>query len=307
MSEPNTADRLNREQLAMQAVEEALLQPEPEQRHWLAAQVMAPPIKQRALDLYDQLSGDDPSADLSKQLLQDAVELTGTTVGDYHLDRLLGRGGMGSVYLAHREHEGVRQQVALKVLNHGLAPINAQRFRIEQQALARLHHPYIAGFVDVGTSASGLNYFAMEYVEGQELCTYADEQNLSLNARIHLWLKLCDAVRSSHQKLIIHRDIKPSNVLVTDDGVPKLVDFGVAKIMEGSEPSMTAALGAQLTLDYASPERIMHGETSTAEDQYALAVLLYELLAGHRPFIRSAHNMTQLLRQVADEDARPDE
>lgn len=210
---------------------------------------------------------------------------------------------MGSVYLAYRQHEAVFQRVALKLLNQSFSHANEQRFLVEQQALARLHHPYIAAFVDVGVSADGLNYFAMEYVEGEDICTYCYRQQLSVSERIELWLKVSDAVRSSHRKLIIHRDIKPSNVLVTENGVPKLIDFGVAKNLEEQDSELTSAFGAQLTLDYASPERISQGDTSTGEDQYALAVLLYELVAGIRPFQRASSNMMALLDKVMQEEA----
>ncbi|MEO0972411.1 MAG: protein kinase [Pseudomonadota bacterium] len=302
MSAPSTK-HLQQEREAIQAVERALEKDPANPRGWLERQPLADYVRRRALTLLARVASLDAQAEPPPPVLHSMPVPPGMRIGDYTVEHLLGRGGMGSVYLAHRQHEGVLQRVALKLLNQSLSPAGRQRFLVEQQALARLHHPFIAGFVDVGTTADGIHYFAMEYIEGEEICAYCDRQQLSVEERIQLWLRVSDAVRSSHRQLIIHRDIKPSNVLVSEGAVPKLIDFGVAKILGEQDAELTMAFGAQLTLDYASPERITQGESSTAEDQYALAVLLYELVAGARPFQRTSSNMTELLRQVSQEQA----
>ncbi len=230
-------------------------------------------------------------------------DLSGERLGAYQLERILGVGGMGTVYLATREQDGITSRFALKTIN---APIpggdELARFRAEQRALARLRHPYIASFIELGNDR--VPFYVMEYIEGQPISVYCDAQRLSIRKRIELWLKVCDALRYSHRQLIVHRDIKPGNILVTEDGVPKLLDFGIAKFLRSDEDvDQTQVLGARLTVDYASPERLLRGQSSALEDQYALGVLLYRLLTGRLPFQRSSRTLKQLAEHIDREKA----
>jgi serine/threonine-protein kinase len=205
----------------------------------------------------------------------------------YRILRLLGEGGMGMVYLAERCDEGFSQQVALKFLhaaNEG-SPILHERFSQERRLLARLEHPGIARLLDGGVMDSGRSFLAMEYVEGQRIDEWCDARALSLNERISLFLKVCDAVEFAHRNLVIHRDIKPANILVTADGSPKLLDFGIARLIEeGGQVLATATAAHALTLAYASPEQIEQQPLTTAADVYSLGVVLYQLIAGRRPY-----------------------
>ena len=232
---------------------------------------------------------------------------SGTRLGAYQLERLLGSGGMGAVYLARREDHGVMREVALKTMHRQLpGPAELARFANEQRALASLHHPYVAAFVDVGMADDGTPYYAMEYVPGTIVTRFCDERRWTVAQRVGLFLQICEAVEAAHRKLVVHRDIKPANVLVTDDGHPKLLDFGVAKLLgeEGAgDAAPTIELGRMLTLDYASPERILHGALSTGEDVYGLAVLLYELLVGQRPFERGGLDVAALAQALPSEVA----
>ena len=160
------------------------------------------------------------------------IDQSGSTLGEFELDRLLGSGGMGSVYLAHRMANGVRQEVALKVMNLvAPKPREIARFIGEQRTLAVLHHPYIATLVDAGVTERGVPYLVMEYVPGAPITVWCRERGADIAERVRIWLRICEAVQYAHQNLVVHRDIKPANILVTADGLPKLLDFGVAKLM----------------------------------------------------------------------------
>ena len=201
--------------------------------------------------------------------------------------RLRGEGGMGMVYLAERCDEGFTQQVALKFLHASAqgSPILHERFSQERRLLARLEHPGIARLLDGGVMDDGQPFLAMEYVEGRRIDEWCDARRLSLNERIGLFLKVCDAVEFAHRNLVIHRDIKPANILVTADGTPKLLDFGIARIIEeGGQVLATATAAHALTLAYASPEQIEQQPLTTGADVYSLGVVLYQLLAGRRPY-----------------------
>jgi tetratricopeptide (TPR) repeat protein len=225
--------------------------------------------------------------------------------GAWQTVRLLGRGGMGEVWLSERADGQHEQQAALKILSPYLAaPDSLQRFRRERQLLARLEHPNIARLLDGGLSSQGEPYLVMEYVEGTRLDRYCEEQKLPVPGRLELMLKVCAAVNAAHQHLIVHRDLKPGNILVTADGEPKLLDFGIAKVLDSDATlEHTATTNVFLTPMYASPE-ILRGEPATvASDVYSLGVVLYELLTGGRPFDASKLGPAGLLQAVTSTDA----
>jgi serine/threonine-protein kinase len=198
---------------------------------------------------------------------------------------------MGVVYLGDREGEGLRQVVAIKVLRQGLrSPETTRRFLGERRILARLEHPNIPRFLDGGLTGDGAPYFAMEYVEGTPLTTYCNEQRLPVRRRLELFAAVCDAVQYAHSHLIVHRDLKPSNILATADGVVKVLDFGIAKLLDGDQEGQTGAGVRWMTLDYASPEQVRGAAVTTAVDVFGLGVILYELLSGRRPHVGSGRH-----------------
>jgi serine/threonine protein kinase/tetratricopeptide (TPR) repeat protein len=233
---------------------------------------------------------------------------TGKLIGAYRIVREIGRGGMGAVYLAERADEEFRQRVALKVIKRGMDWDEiVRRFRRERQVLAALNHPNIARLLDGGTTDEGLPFFVMELVEGTPITEFCDECKLNLTERLHLFQKVCDAIAYIHKNLIIHRDIKPSNILVTAEGVPKVLDFGVAKLLMPTGFLSTidqTATGVQpMTPRYASPEQLHGGKVTYATDVYSLGVLLYELLCGYHPLgIQNDHAPLQILKLVAERD-----
>ena len=210
------------------------------------------------------------------------------TIGPYRLLREIGRGGMGSVWLAERSDGLLKRPVALKLPHPGLATRSfAERLARERDILASLAHPNIARLYDAGITPDGQPYIALEYVAGRSLIEHCDEARLSLRARIALFLQVLAAVQYAHAHLVIHRDLKPSNVLVDEQGQARLLDFGIAKLMTdgvANATELTLDAGAALTPDYASPEQIAGGAISTASDVYSLGVLLFELLTGERPY-----------------------
>ncbi len=203
----------------------------------------------------------------------------GREVGGYRIERLIARGGMGAVYLAARIQD-FEQRVALKLVHPHRQTVGViRRFAAERQILARLEHPHIARLLDGGSTDDSLPFFVMEYVEGRPIDRYCREHDLSLDSRLDLFRKICTAVQFAHQNLVIHRDLKPQNILITDDAVPKLLDFGIAEIL-GSEISQS---GRSMTPDFASPEQMQGEGVTTATDIYSLGVLLYLLLTGQLP------------------------
>lgn len=207
-------------------------------------------------------------------------------IDDFRILHPIGSGGMGTVYLAEHAGDGFKQLVALKLIKRGMdTSAVLKRFLMERRILAELDHPNIARMLDGGSTEDGLPYFVMEYVEGDEIRKYANANNLGLEERLQLFRTVCSAVSSAHQKLVIHRDIKPTNILVTKDGEPKLLDFGIAKLISPDWNSDEATLTQfrVLTPEYASPEQMDGRAVSTATDVYSLGVVLYELLTGCRP------------------------
>jgi non-specific serine/threonine protein kinase/serine/threonine-protein kinase len=226
-------------------------------------------------------------------------------LGPYRLVREIGRGGMGTVYLAVRDDDAFKKRVALKVLKRGMdTDTIVQRFRHERQILAGLDHPNIAGLLDGGTTADGLPFFAMEYIEGATIVEYCDARDLDITARLNMFREICAAVQYAHQNLVVHRDIKPSNVLVTGDGTPKLLDFGIAKLLNPELAGYTlapTAPGLQLmTPEYASPEQVRGEPVTTATDIYSLGVLLYELLTGRLPYRITSRAASDIVRIVCE-------
>jgi serine/threonine protein kinase/tetratricopeptide (TPR) repeat protein len=231
-------------------------------------------------------------------------------LGPYRVLGEIGRGGMGSVYSAVRVDDAFKKRVAIKVLRRGLDTEDMlTRFELERQVLSAIAHPNIARVFDAGGTPDGRPYFVMELVEGKPIDVYCDEHNLSVPARLALFSKVCAAVHVAHQNLIVHRDIKPANILVTGDGEPKLLDFGIAKLlnpeMAAIDP-MTRPDQRLLTYEYASPEQVTGDPITTASDVYALGVLLYELLTGHRPYRLERRVHEEALRVICStEPARP--
>ncbi len=214
--------------------------------------------------------------------------LVGTRIGAYRLEALIGRGGMGEVYRAQRVDAQYSQQVAVKVIRAGYAADEpARRFRVEREVLARLQHPNIATLLDGGVTEDGRPYLVMQYVDGVPITEYADAHRLSVRARLDLVQTVCEAVQFAHTNLIVHRDLKPTNILVTKSGQVRLLDFGIAKLLDPDRIGVTAPATEDLFLltpEHAAPEQILGNRITTATDVYALGVLLYELLVGVRPF-----------------------
>ncbi len=240
-------------------------------------------------------------------------EIAGQQFGAYRIVREIGRGGLGTVYLAERADDEYRKEVALKLVRRGLDTDDIlRRFRHERQILAQLDHPNIARLIDGGTTEDGLPYFVMEYVQGATLLEFCDAQNLDTNERLRLFRKVCDAVSYAHQNLVIHRDLKPSNILVTEDsesvrergGTPKLLDFGIAKLLTPEEAAMTQTIPALrvMTPEYASPEQIKGGAITTSSDVYSLGVLLYELLTGQKPYRLTTRSVEEISRAITDQE-----
>jgi serine/threonine protein kinase/TolB-like protein/Tfp pilus assembly protein PilF len=233
----------------------------------------------------------------------------GARVGPYELIRLLGAGGMAQVWLARRADGAFKRDVALKLptLTHLRTDLE-RRFARERDILASLEHPHIARFYDAGIDPSGLPYVAMEYVQGQPLTDWCDAHRLGISARLELLVQVLGGVQYAHEKHVIHRDLKPSNILVTESGQVRLLDFGVAKLLETEEADqtqLTSVYGQALTPDYASPELLRGDPIDARSDIYSLGVLLYELLTGVRPYrLKSAASIGMLEQAIATADVK---
>jgi eukaryotic-like serine/threonine-protein kinase len=228
-------------------------------------------------------------------------------IGPYRVIREIGHGGMAVVYLALRDDDQYRKRVAVKLVRRGVDDDDIlRRFRNERQVLAALDHPNIVKLLDGGSTQQGLPYLVMEYVEGLPIDEYCDNQRLTITERLQLFRTICGAVQYAHQNLIIHRDLKPTNILVTPDGVPKLLDFGIAKLLNPEFSAHTLLVTQPnlrvMTPEYASPEQIRGLPVTTATDVYSLGVVLYELLSGHRPYRLHTHTPLEVERAVCEEE-----
>ena len=253
------------------------------------------------------------SDDRPLSLLEPAAPGDGSpaAIGSYRLLHRIGAGGMSEVFLAVRGDDEYQQRVALKLIRRGLlsSADGIRRFRQERQILAGLEHPSIARLLDGGTTPEGLPFFVMEYVEGQPLDEYCARRRLSLRRRVELFLPICQAVQHAHRNLVVHRDLKPGNVLVTAAGVPRLLDVGVAKLLNpelsAGQVAATAPGTRALTLGYASPEQVTGEPVTTASDVYSLGVVLYELLTGRRPLRLEGLSPSGAERRIREEDPPP--
>jgi tetratricopeptide (TPR) repeat protein/tRNA A-37 threonylcarbamoyl transferase component Bud32 len=270
---------------------QALEQPPEERARWVET-ACGGDAELRA-DVSSLLASDSAAGFVGAKVQQAVVEfgeetsaaMKGRQVGPYRLIRQIGRGGMGAVYLAVRADEQYESRVAIKLVQPGLdTDFILRRFRRERQILARLEHPNISRMFDGGATEEGIPYLVMEYIDGAWITAYALERNLSLADRIRLCLPVCDAVEYAHRNFIVHRDLKPGNILIDRSGTPKLLDFGISKLLHGGRELMHTEEGAgPMTPDYASPEQILGEAITVASDIYSLGAVLYELLTGVRP------------------------
>ena len=286
------------------------------------AKVLAAPGPLRAAVLEEICRGDEPllrevrlllraseleeaqTASLAQTTAAERAEQhTGRRIGPYQIDRLVGHGGMGAVYLAHRADGEFEQQVAIKLIDLPLvSDFFQQQFRRERQILARPTHPNIAHLMDGGVTGDGELYLVMEYVDGEPLQQYCAAHTSTLRERIEIFLAICDAVQFAHQNLVVHRDLKPGNILVTAEGVPKLLDFGTAKLLSpggGLDSSEFTRQGVlSFTPQYASPEQVLGHPITTSSDVYSLGVLLYLLVAGVAPYELKAFTTDEMIRTI---------
>jgi serine/threonine-protein kinase len=248
----------------------------------------------------------DKGLSLPKEPDEDNDPMLGQVVGHYKIIKRLAGGGMGTVYLGERSDQQYLKQVAIKIINPGIShELIIKRFRNERQALANLDHPNIAKLLDGGTTTGGIPYFIMEYIAGERIDIYCNKNKLKIPERLKLFCTICNAVHYAHQNLIVHRDIKPDNIIVTKDGVPKLLDFGIAKVLASHNndeyiyDGLTRPGTWHLTPEYASPEQILGETITTSSDIYSLGVLLYVLLTGHHPYKFHNNSPAELNRIVS--------
>jgi eukaryotic-like serine/threonine-protein kinase len=233
--------------------------------------------------------------------------LAGARIGPYKVLSEIGRGGMGAVYLAERSDDAYRKQVAIKLVRGDVDSASAvRRFRQERQILAELDHPNIARLLDGGTTDEGVSYFVMEHVEGVPIDAHCEARKLSVDQRLALFRTVCSAVGAAHRQLIVHRDLKPGNILVTAEGTPKLLDFGIAKLLTPQPRSEHTLTGTRLmTPGYASPEQWRGGSVTAGSDIYSLGVILYRLLTGRDPYRVDSDLPHELARAICEEDPEP--
>ncbi len=261
------------------------------------------------LDNIPRISGRDLLDELNADIDSDGFQ-TGDRIDRYTVVKLLGRGGQGAVYLAERSDGVFDKRVAIKVVKRGMVTEEVlARFRGERQILADLEHPNIASILDGGVTEDGLPYLVMEFVEGETIDRYCDRKRLSLEDRLRLFTTVCEAVHYAHRNLVVHRDLKPGNILVTARGDVRLLDFGIARVMEphgaGFRAPKTQAVIPRLTPEYAAPEQVLGIAMTTATDVYALGVILYELLSGLSPYEIAGRSLLAIQRVVCELDPKP--
>ncbi|HEY2399939.1 MAG TPA: protein kinase, partial [Steroidobacteraceae bacterium] len=249
------------------------------------------------------------SARLRQSRTDARIGLERKRVGAYEIDRLIGRGGMGAVYVAHRADGNFEQQVAIKLIDLPLATgLFRERFQLERQILAGLNHPLIARLLDGGVTSDGEPFLVMEYVDGVPIHRFCDDKHLSIPGRLLLFKSVCEAVQFAHQNLVVHRDLKPDNIFVTEDGTPRLLDFGTAKLLSPSADGLGSEftrLGFQsYTPQYASPEQVLGNPITTASDTYSLGVLLYLLLTGVLPYELKEFTTAEMVRVICEQPPR---
>jgi serine/threonine-protein kinase len=294
-------------------LDEALTLSEEERTRWLAAlRAQSPDLADQVQELLKAEQAVEQEAYLEKgpTLPPGSPFAAGQTVGAYRLISPIGQGGMGTVWLAERSDGRFERRTAVKFLSPALLGRGGEeRFKREGAILGRLSDPNIAQLVDAGVTAGGQPYLVLEYVEGAPIDRYCDEHRLDVRARVSLFLNVLAAVAHAHANLIVHRDIKPTNVLVSKDGEVKLLDFGIAKLLEGEGQEgaatlLTREVGSALTPEYAAPEQLTGGPVTTATDVYGLGVLLYVLLTGQHPAGPGPHTPADLLRAITDTEPR---
>ena len=266
------------------------------------------PLDQPLSVLAGPLFQGDTKSDPHGSAIEQEDANAGRGIGPFRIVREIGRGGMGTVYLAERADGAYEQQVALKVVNAGLLTWELeQRFLRERQILARLDHSGIARLLHGGLTSRGEPYLVMQLVEGEPITAWVKARGLDIRARLGLFLQVCDAVQYAHRQLIVHRDLKPANILVTRDGEVRLLDFGIARLLSGDaeDEASTRTGWLLLTPEYAAPEQVRGGVATVATDVYALGVVLHELLTGRRPFETASRSLAELVRLSEEEPPPP--
>ncbi|HEY2018666.1 MAG TPA: protein kinase [Bryobacteraceae bacterium] len=282
----------------------ALSEPVEARPAWLAERCRdAPGLAEEVQSLLD-------SYEEQERLHPPAPAAVNRRYGPYQVERSIGQGGMGAVYLAHRADGQFDQRVAIKVVaRHAFGDLFLERFRLERQILASLDHPGISRLLDGGVAGDGALYLAMEYVEGTRIDLYCEKRTLDRRARLRLFQAVCAAVQYAHRNLVVHRDLKPDNILVREDGTPKLLDFGTAKLLtpiaEIAESELTQAGFRAFTPAYASPEQVLGNPVTTASDIYSLGVILHRLLAARAPYELKDHTTGELIRVVCEQEPAP--
>lgn len=293
-----------------------VLELEPEQRQaYLSSLDLSDEIKDEissllAFESEAELLMDASAAEIGKDFFDSTDDLTDQKIGNYRIIREIGHGGMGAVFMARRDDGKFEQTVALKLLKREMNTSALRRhFEQEREILASLDHPNIARLLDAGTTDDQIPYIAMEYVDGVPINEYCIMNDIVLNDRLELFKSVCGAVEFAHRNLVVHRDLKPSNILVTPDGVPKLLDFGISKMLsksyDASDEATITRMGV-MTPSYASPEQLKRSSVTTLSDVYSLGVILYELMSGHRPYGENSSDLREIYYAVLEkEPTRP--